>query len=157
MFWEMHNSVIDAVQHFSARFLSNFNNDLDKLIFIAATIDFPNGRYYHPALSLNFQPKVAECALAVCHNEVFENITLTPLGELVQQFQEFLEDQQDSDRVLAAWDKLQSHRVLLPVDCDCLAGELFCSNMQIALRVLAIGGAFLDRGFRNSEKRKVEG
>ena len=117
--------------------LSTLPGHLSRLIYLAATRDYNTGRYYHDGLALRFSTGVANQALAACHRESFENLTELRLEQLVRQLEEYLEsNSSDREELLSMWRTLEPFRVVVPVDCDPISAQLFCSNIRIALAVL---------------------
>lgn len=120
-----------------ARTLSRIRTDFARLVFLASTRDYTTGRYYHDGLSRQFSENAATGALAACHAEVFSNLALSPLEVLVEELEDYVRSTHaDPGDLICAWQKLEPYRVTIPLECDPLVGQLFTSNVKIALAIL---------------------
>ncbi len=127
----------EAVQDILKRTLSGIADDFGRLICLASTRDYNTGRYHHEGLASRFSDEVAESALATCHSEVFQQLSLTPLEDLLVQLESYLASTgAPPAEVIEAWERLQPYRVAIPLECDSLSAEVFFSNIRVALAIL---------------------
>jgi len=126
-----------ARQDLEARTLAEIPGDFARLIYLASTRDYNNGRYYHAGLAHKFGDHAAALALASCHQDVFRRLILRPVGELVEQLDTYLcsTDLPLTD-VVRAWAQLQPYRLAVPLDCGTLAARFFETNVMAALVIL---------------------
>lgn|SRR5215831_2306874 len=137
MFDEKRGSVVRATDDLRRRTLAQFARPLDRLIYLASTRDYNTGVYYHDGLASIFTEEVACQALADCHREVFKQVLDTSLESLVGQIEGYIETGHLGLRnFLAAWQKIEPFRVILPMETDPLAAEFLFSNLRTALAIL---------------------
>jgi hypothetical protein len=126
-----------ACDDFRARSLEHIPCDFARLLYLASTRDYNTGRYYHEGMARHFGADVAALALASCHKEVFTRLLSCPVGELVNELEAYAAYARVSQPDLVrAWTKLQSLRVVIPLECGPLTAQFFCSNVTAALAVL---------------------
>jgi hypothetical protein len=129
--------VEEAIQDIQNRTLAGISGDVGRLICLASTRDYNTGRYYHEGLASNFSEEVAGAALAACHLEIFTQLALSSLEDLVRQLESYvLSSGGRPAEVIEAWEKLEPYRVTIPMECDPLYAEVFFSNVKIALAIL---------------------
>lgn len=130
-------AVRDAADDMRQRTLAKIRRPLDCLIYLASLRDYNTGLYYHEGLAARFGQDVACEALADCHREVFRELFAASLEELVEQLEAYV-DSTHAARVdfIAAWQGLEPYRIAVPVETDTVSGELFFSNLRIALAIL---------------------
>jgi len=108
-----------------------------RLIYLASTRDYNTGRYYHDGLAFQFSEAVAAQALSDAHQEVFMDLALSPLKDLVDQLQAYLRSVgAESDDVIRVWDRLEPYRVAIPTESDPLTTSFFLANVKIALAIV---------------------
>jgi len=108
-----------------------------RLIYLASTRDYNTGRYYHDGLAFQFSEAVAAQALSDAHQEVFMDLALSPLKDLVDQLQAYLRSVgAESDDVVRVWDRLEPYRVAIPTESDPLTTSFFLANVKIALAIV---------------------
>ena len=126
-----------AMEDLKKQTLSYLPGNLSRLIYLAATRDYNTGKYYHDGLAIRYSPSVAGQALAACHREAFDRLVELPLEPFVCQLEDYVESNSaDREELIAMWRTLEPFRVVIPVSCDPIAAELFCSNLRIALAIL---------------------
>jgi hypothetical protein len=129
--------VEEAVQDIKNRTLAGISGNIGRLICLASTRDYNTGRYYHDGLASSFSEEVAGAALAACHLEIFEQLTLSSLEDLVRQLESYVVSSHARPKeIIQAWEKLETYRVTIPLKCDPLSAEFFFSNVKIALAIL---------------------
>jgi|SRR5690348_1712856 len=129
-----------AADDLRRRTLSHFARPLDRLIYLAATRDYNTGAYYHDGLASAFTEDIASQALADCHREVFKQVLDTSLEDLVGQIEGYIETGHLGLRsFIAAWQKIEPFRVIVPMETDPLAAEFLFSNLRTALAILEKG------------------
>ncbi len=127
-----------AVADLGTRTLCKLPGDMARLLYLASMRDYNSGEYFHDGLAIRFNPDIAHGALEFCHHEVFKRLTFLSLESLVDELQlYFTSSHLRPEDFLTAWGKIEPFRVAIPLDCDPLAARLFCSNVRIALAVLA--------------------
>jgi hypothetical protein len=148
--------VHQAVQDILNRTLGGISDDFGRLICLASTRDYNTGRYHHEGLASRFSDEVAESALAACHLEIFRQLSLSSLEDLVRQLESYLASTGASPtEVVEAWEKLQPYRVTIPLECDPLSAEVFFSNIRIALAILRRRRRNVAQGPRSSSQQPL--
>ncbi|MCI0662288.1 MAG: hypothetical protein L0220_14555 [Acidobacteria bacterium] len=126
-----------VIREIERELLQVIHEDIARLIFLASTRDYQDGRYRHDSLVFNFTEDLADEGLAAYHREVFERVALSPLAELVRQLESYLRSLLlPFTEVLQLWGKHAPYRVLPPSDCEPWLAELFFSNVRVALASL---------------------
>lgn len=129
--------VDDAIQDIKNRTLAGISGDLSRLVCLASTRDYNTGRYHHEGLGSHFSEEVAEFALEACHREVFQQLTLISLEDLVGQLESYVRSASAKPaEVIDTWEKLQPYRVTVPLECEPLSAEVFFSNIRTALAIV---------------------
>jgi hypothetical protein len=126
-----------AREDLKIRTLAKIGVEFARLIYLASTRDYNTGRYYHDGLAFQFSEEVAGKALAEAHREIFTDLALGPLEELVDQVQLYFSTvAAEQNETIRVWQKLEPYRVAIPVDSDPLTAGLFLANVKIALEVV---------------------
>lgn len=130
-------NVQKAVDDLNRRTLASIPSRMGRLVCLGSTRDYNTGHYHHDGLAFRFSVAVAEEALHVLHCRNFEELALLPLESLIPDFEEFLRSAcVDALSTIQTWKKLQPFRILIPLECDFLLGELLFSNIKVALSIL---------------------
>ena len=107
------------------------------MVYLAATRDYNTGKYYHDGLAIKFTQEIASQALAACHQETFQRLVEAPLEDLVGQLDKYIKSNNSEEaEVISTWLELEPFRVTIPLNCDPISAQLFCSNLRIALAIL---------------------
>jgi hypothetical protein len=126
-----------AREDLNKRTLAKIGLDFARLIYLASTRDYNTGRYYHDGLAFQFSEAVTAQALSDAHEEVFMDLALSPLKDLVDQLQAYLRSVgAESDDVIRVWDRLEPYRVAIPTESDPLTTSFFLANVKIALAIV---------------------
>jgi hypothetical protein len=130
-------AVEEALRDLEVRTLANLDGDFARLVYLASTRDYNSGRYEHDGLSFHFTKRVAEDALAIAHRQVFVNLALSPLEDLVRQFERYIRSGcARPSEIVKAWNDSEPFRLLPPAQDDPLTIKLFMSNVRIALAIV---------------------
>jgi hypothetical protein len=126
-----------ALEDLKNRTLSGMGTEFARLIYLASTRDYNTGRYYHDGLAFEFSEEAAGKALAEAHAEVFLDLALGSLENLVDQLQLYLRSVgAEPGEILRTWEKLQPYRVAIPMDSHALTAALFFANVKLALAIV---------------------
>jgi hypothetical protein len=126
-----------VIREIERELLQVIHEDIARLIFLASTRDYQDGRYRHDSLAFEFSEELADQGLSAFHREVFERVALTPLANLVPQLESYLRSLLlPFAEVLQLWGNHAPYRVLPPRECEPWLAELFFSNVRVALAIL---------------------
>lgn len=126
-----------AADEFRWRTLSKIPHLLDRLIYLASMRDYNTGLYYHDGLAAQFSEDVACETLAGCHREVFRQLLICPLREIVDQLEEYIRSTGTTPAdFVSLWSRIEPYRVTVPVSSDPLAADLLFSNLKVALAIV---------------------
>ena len=129
--------VREALEDLEARTLSMFSGKFARLIYLASLRDYNSGHYYHDGLADQFGEEVASEALMKCHQETFAGLSSISIQEMMRALSDYVQSLQgDPERVIEAWMKLGAYKVIVPMDFNPLAQELYSSNLRCALAIL---------------------
>jgi hypothetical protein len=128
-----------AVRDLEERTLASLHGGLARLVYLASTRDYNTGQYQHEGLARTYTLDAAQQALRRCHGAVFRSLVFTGLAQLLDEIRAYVQSSSGPNQVVDAWRRLEAYRVLVPAECEGLAGELFVSNIRIALEVLHSG------------------
>jgi len=129
--------ICRAADEFRSRTLSKIPRLLDRLIYLASMRDYNTGLYYHDGLAAQFSEDVACETLAGCHREVFHQLLLCPLREIVDQLEGYIRSARTPPAdFVSLWNGIEPYRVVVPVRTDPLASDLFFSNLRVALAIV---------------------
>jgi hypothetical protein len=132
------NLVREAMEDLENRTLSAFSCPLLRLVYLASTRDYNSGRYWHAGLADEFSSSVAASALERWHWKVFDLLAVRPLDSLVGDVEAYAAAiGTPAEELLATWRRLRPFQVLFPLTADPLKADLFCSNVKLALEILA--------------------
>jgi hypothetical protein len=126
-----------AREDLNNRTLARIRLEFARLIYLASTRDYNTGRYYHDGLAFEFSEAAAAQALSGAHREVFNELALSSLEELVDQLQAYIRSVGGpSNVVIRAWEKLEPYRVAIPIGSDSLTTSFFLANVKLALAIV---------------------
>jgi hypothetical protein len=126
-----------VMAEFQRRTLDDMDGMFSRLIYLASLRDYNTGRYHHYGLETRYASEAVDQALHRCHIKVFEELVALPLAEQTQDLIGFFTSlQEEKARLVSAWQRLRSYRILPPEGCHPLARELFDKNLEIMLGVL---------------------
>jgi hypothetical protein len=126
-----------AREDLNTRSLAKIGLEFARLIYLASTRDYNTGRYYHDGLALHFSEAAAAQALWDAHREVFTDLALSPLEDLVNQLQAYIRSVgAESSEVIRAWEKLEPYRIAIPIGSDPHTISFFLANVKIALAIV---------------------
>jgi hypothetical protein len=129
--------VEEAYDDLLRRTLSKIQGDLAQLIYLASTRDYNTGQYRHDGLAARFGEEISGQALNLAHRETFRRLAGASLEQVVKELDLYLShSQQSREDILQVWQKLEPYRVALPVNVNVALGQLFISNVKIALTIL---------------------
>jgi hypothetical protein len=129
--------VQSATEDVRGRTLAKIPRVLDRFIYLASMRDYNTGIYHHDGLAARFSPDVTCEALADCHQEVYRQLVLCPLKDLVSQMEAYIESSQTRPQdFISTWRELEPYRVAIPVRTDAFSAELLFSNFRIALKIV---------------------
>ena len=129
--------VQKAYDDLLGRTLSQIPCDLSRLIYLASTRDYNTGDYHHAGLSTLFSLDGGKQALESAHRQIFSNLCVTPLKELVEELEIYLRfSHANADDVLRAWQELEPYRIAVPMHADPTATNLFLSNVRFAVAIV---------------------
>lgn len=129
--------VQNAARDIQHRTLAKIPRVLDRFIYLASMRDYNTGIYHHDGLAARFSPDVACEALAGCHQEVYRELLLCPVRDLVTQMEAYIESSQTRPvDFVSTWRRLEPYRVAIPVRTDSFSAELLFSNFRIALAIV---------------------
>jgi hypothetical protein len=118
--------------------LDCFPNDLTRLLYLASLRDCNSGRYLHPTLSAHIGSEMANEGLRALHVQVFWRLLALPVSGFVSQLLEYIRyTRTEQARVLETWQSLEAYRATPPVLVTPFYRNLFCLNIETALRILA--------------------
>lgn len=126
-----------VLEHVRNRTLLKLPCDFSRLVYLASVRDFNTGQYFHDGLAIHFTEKIVSSAFAVCHREVFNRLVFCSLEQLVEELSRHISSTCERPvDALKSWRNLESYRIMVPLDCDELAAQLFLSNVKVALAIL---------------------
>jgi len=133
-----HRTDMEAArENLNNRTLAKIGLEFARLIYLASTRDYNTGRYYHDGLAFQFSEAVAAQTLSEAHKEVFTDLALSPLEDLVDELQAYLRSVgAESSEVIRAWERLEPYRVAVPTESDPLTTSFFLANVKIALAIV---------------------
>ena len=130
-------TIDEVYADFLQRSLSKVPGDLARLIYLASTRDYNTGNYRHDGLAARFREDLAGAALEMAHRQIFLQLAALSLKDLVSQLDLYLQNlPQNRQELLQIWQKLEPYRVALPLNSSAVLGQLFVSNLRLALAIL---------------------
>jgi hypothetical protein len=144
-----------AKEDLKNRTLLKFGYDFARLMYLSSLRDFSTGEYYHHGLAQSFSDFAATAAMAACHEELFNELTLGPLDSFVTQLDRLIRStRRDYDKTLEAWETLGAYNVAVPSGCDETVAHLFKSNVKIAMMFLKLPRE--DRGGKSQSASRLQ-
>lgn len=126
-----------VVDDFWVKTLGGMEGQFGRLIYLASLRDYNTGRYHHYGLESRYDCDAVDEGLRQCHIKVFEELMALPLQAQTQDLLRFFETiEEQPSRMIDAWQRLRSYRVLPPEKCHPLARQLFDKNIEVILGVL---------------------
>ncbi len=127
-------NIDDIVEDFRERSLRYVEGDLAKLVFLSSCRDCNSGLYRHDGLAVQFPETAVHEALALCHREVFEEMSRAPLLHWVQELRQYFENADANS--LQVWKELRPYHLIIPLNATALSVELAMANLRLALEIL---------------------
>ncbi|HKW87331.1 MAG TPA: hypothetical protein VJN21_01090 [Candidatus Acidoferrales bacterium] len=125
------------IEDFVAKTLTRIPGDISRLLHVAMLRDLATGRYHHDGLEALYPAVAVDQALRICHEELFEKILESTLETQATDLRRCLESFEDSLRNVAAnWRETQFYRCLIPAGSPDYLRDLFCSNLNILLKLI---------------------
>jgi hypothetical protein len=125
-----------ALRDLEERTLANIPGEMARLVYLASTRDYNTGQYQHEGLARMYSVDAAQQALRRCHENTFRALAFAGLEELAAEIDGYARSSGSPEQVIDAWRRLEAYRVLVPAGSEALAGQLFVSNVRIALEIL---------------------
>ncbi|MGH9709904.1 MAG: hypothetical protein ACRD37_05120 [Candidatus Acidiferrales bacterium] len=127
-----------VIEDFASTTLAGIPGDLCRLLHVATLRDMATGRYHHAGLEMIYSEPAVDQALGLCHQELFERILETSLEQQEVELRKCLEGLGGPTSDIAVrWQEHEFYRLLIPSGVPSYLRELFCSNLNVLLRVIA--------------------
>ncbi len=131
------SEVEQVVTDFQSRTLARMEWHFSRLIYLSSLRDYNTGRYHHHGLESRYTSEAVDEGLRRCHTQVFDELVTLPLKKQTDDLVGFFTSlREERSRLVDAWERLRSYRILPPENCHPLAKELFEKNIVIILKVL---------------------
>ena len=131
------SEVEQVVTDFQSRTLARMEWHFSRLIYLSSLRDYNTGRYHHHGLESRYTSEAVDEGLRRCHTQVFDELVTLPLKKQTDDLVGFFTSlREERSRLVDAWERLRSYRILPPENCYPLAKELFEKNIVIILKVL---------------------
>ncbi len=131
--------VLDDLKRFT---LDHLPDDLARLVCLASLRDYNTGTYHHDGLAGQYSGGLAGAAIDISHREIFEQVVLLPLEDLVEELDRYFAAMGPArSEARRFWEENEPYRVLIPKDTDAIARGLFISNTKVALAILGARAA----------------
>lgn len=126
-----------ACRDLEAKTLVSLPGEFARLVYLASTRDYNNGRYYHAGLAHEFSEPGAASALAACHRDVFRRLVLLSIHELARELEAYLNwTRLPAVEFARAWNRLQPYRITIPLDCSPITARFFATSVTAALAIV---------------------
>ena len=147
-----------AIEDLLYRTLPALPCDLARLIYLASTREYNNGKYHHEGLSARFGLEQAQEALRSAHQDIFSDMSCLTLEKLVEELDLYLlKSHEAADEFISTWQELEPYRVAIPRDADPVLVQLFLSNIRVALEILSFRREIIQRGSLASSQPQLPG
>ena len=131
------SEVEQVVTDFQSRTLARMEWHFSRLIYLSSLRDYNTGRYHHHGLESRYTSEAVDEGLRRCHTQVFDELVTLPLKKQTDDLVGFFTSlREERSRLVDAWERLRSYRILPPENCHPLAKELFEKNIVIILKIL---------------------
>jgi len=131
------SEVEQVVTDFQSRTLARMEWHFSRLIYLSSLRDYNTGRYHHHGLESRYTSEAVDEGLRRCHTQVFDELVTLPLKKQTDDLVGFFTSlREERSRLVDAWERLRSYRILPPENCYPLAKELFEKNIVIILKIL---------------------
>lgn len=128
-----------VIEDFMLRTLEAIPGDVSRLVHVATLRDLASGRYRHEGLAAIYSEPAVDQALKVCHEELFERILETSLEHQESEIRRCLRGFDGSASEIAArWQEHEFYKLLIPSGVPIYLRQLFCSNLQTLLQLIAL-------------------
>jgi len=125
------------VEDFTHTTLEGLPGPFSRLVYLASLRDLSTGRYEHAGLAVLYPDEAIQQTLEMCHEQLFERILESPLGEQEGDLRICLKAMAGGIRgAIEHWGRMEAYRVLIPEAVPDYLKELFCSNMRALLQIL---------------------
>lgn len=126
-----------VIQDFTVTTLAGIPGLFARLVYIASLRDLSSGRYEHAGLAALYPEAAVQQALQLCHEQIFERILESPLGDQEVDLRNCLEGMEGGlIGAVSHWRRMEAYRVLIPEALPDYLKELFCSNLRALLEIL---------------------
>jgi len=136
--WESFEINQRVIDDFSSRTLAAIPGDFARLIHIAMLRDLGSGKYRHEGLEKIYSSAAVDQALQYCHVQAFEKILETSLERQNSDLRYCLGGMEgDAGEIASRWLELGFFRLLMPLGIPECLRDLFCSNLEALLGLIA--------------------
>lgn len=131
------SSSIPILNQAADKVLAEFPNDLARLIYLASIRDYNTGVYLQSELSRRYGVVPVDQVLKLHHKRIFQNLLETSVSAYVDQLVLYISFAGvPRAELIETWKDLKAYNSAIPLQCDTLAADVFCSNMVAALCIL---------------------
>lgn len=118
--------------------LAALSGPFAQLVFLASVRDHYTGNYIYEGLASRSSPVEVHELLHRTHLKVFEDATSLPLVAYCKEIRSHVQSLGENEyRVVRLWLELKPYYDMIPEGCHVMERELFISQFQSALRILA--------------------
>src|SRR3989441_4236172 len=116
------SEVEQVVTDFQSRTLARMEWHFSRLIYLSSLRDYNAGRYHHHGLESRYTSEAVDEGLRRCHTQVFDELVTLPLKKQTDDLVGFFTSlREERSRLVDAWERLRSYRILPPENCYPLA------------------------------------
>ena len=127
--------------------LDQIQGDLSRIVYLSTLRDNNTGVYLHPTLSPVHGVDRADCALAICHRDLFMQLVPAPLTQYVEELKLYMRFANVD--IVPVWRTLEPYRGTIPLNVPRLLPEIYFHNIETALLILDGRSRALCRAKRN--------